>query len=206
MTVADVKVQTLKLMGLNSEDISPAILPDLYADENYTDYLSQMPPAITRALNRIKTAGAVPQKSYSADALAENKRIAKYDLNALISDFSKLRRVIIESAVGYCGNYPYTFEGVYVVLFGLRIGQTVTFIYDPKMPVITTLTPDSTEIPLPDELAALLPYFVKADVYEQDEPELATQARNIFELMLAEYIPQEQNVESEIASVYTQGW
>ena len=165
-----------------------------------------MPPAITRALNRIKTAGAVPQKSYSADALAENKRIAKYDLNALISDFSKLRRVIIESAVGYCGNYPYTFEGVYVVLFGLRIGQTVTFIYDPKMPVITTLTPDSTEIPLPDELAALLPYFVKADVYEQDEPELATQARNIFELMLAEYIPQEQNVESEIASVYTQGW
>ena len=37
MTVADVKVQTLKLMGLNSEDISPAILPDLYADENYTD-------------------------------------------------------------------------------------------------------------------------------------------------------------------------
>lgn len=206
MTVADIKIQTLKLMGLNSEDISPAILPDLYADENYTDYLSQMPPAITRAMNRIKTAGVVPQKSFSEDALTENKRIAKYDLNALIPDFSKLRRVVVESETGYCGNYPYTFEGVNVVLFGLRDGQTVTFIYEPKMPVITTVTPDSTEIPLPDELAALLPYFVKADVYEQDEPELATQARNIFELMLAEYIPQEQNVESGIASVYTQGW
>ena len=74
------------------------------------------------------------------------------------------------------------------------------------MPVITTVTPDSTEIPLPDELAALLPYFVKADVYEQDEPELATQSRNIFELMLAEYYSQEQNVEAGIDSVYTQGW
>ena len=157
-------------------------------------------------MNRIKTAGVVPQKSYSEDALTENKRIAKYDLNALIPDFSKLRRVVVESETGYCGNYPYTFEGVNVVLFGLRDGQTVTFIYEPKMPVITTVTPDSTEIPLPDELAALLPYFVKADVYEQDEPELATQSRNIFELMLAEYYSQEQNVEAGIDSVYTQGW
>ena len=157
MTVADIKIQTLKLMGLNSEDISPAILPDLYADENYTDYLSQMPPAITRAMNRIKTAGVVPQKSFSEDALTENKRIAKYDLNALIPDFSKLRRVVVESETGYCGNYPYTFEGVNVVLFGLRDGQTVTFIYEPKMPVITTVTPDSTEIPLPDELKYFQP-------------------------------------------------
>ena len=187
MTVADIKIQTLKLMGINNADISPVILPELYSDENYKDYLSYMPPAITRAMNRIKMAGVIPQKSYSLDSLDDNKHIAKYELGVLIPDFSKLRRVVVESANGYCGNYPYTFEGTNVVLFNLHKGNTVTFLYEPKMPVITSVTADETEIPLPDELAAIIPYSVKADIYELDEPELATQARNIFEGMLAEY-------------------
>lgn len=206
MTVADIKIQTLKLMEINNADISPAILTDLYSDENYKDFLSQMPPAITRAMNRIKTAGAVPQKSFSQEPIAENMRIAKYELGTLIPDFSRLRRVVVESECGYCGNYPYSFEGANVVLFNLHKGNTVTFIYEPKMPVVTVVTPDDTEIPLPDELAGIIPYSVKADVYEQDEPEIATQARNIFEGMLAEYWPQEQNVEAGIDEVYSQGW
>lgn len=205
MTVADIKIQTLKLMEINNADISPAILTDLYSDENYKDFLSQMPPAITRAMNRIKTSGAVPQKSFSQDPLTENMRIAKYELGTLIPDFSRLRRVVVESEYGYCGNYPYTFEGTNVVLFNLHKGNTVTFIYEPKMPVVTVVTPDDLEIPLPDELAGIIPYSVKADIYEQDEPELATQARNIFEGMLAEYWPQEQNVESGIEEIYSQG-
>ena len=165
-----------------------------------------MPPSITRALNRIKSAGVIPQQSYTAETLAENKYIAKYALNVLISDFSKLRRVVVESQSGYCGNYPYTFEGTSVVLFNLHRGNTVTFLYEPRMPVITSVTDDATEIPLPDELASIIPYFVKADVYELDEPELATQSRNIFEGMLAEYWAQEQNVEAGIDEVYSQGY
>lgn len=206
MTVADIKIQTLKLMEINSADISPSILQELYSDENYKDFLSQMPPAITRAMNRIKTAGAVPQKNYTLEPLEDSRRISKYELGTLIPDFSRLRRVVVESDCGYCGNYPYTFEGANVVLFNLHKGNTVTFIYEPKMPVITVVTPDDTEIPLPDELAGIIPYSVKADVYEQDEPEIATQARNIFEGMLAEYWPQEQNVEAGIDEVYSQGW
>lgn len=206
MTVADIKIQTLKLMGINNEDISPAILNELYSDENYKDYLSQMPPAITRAMNRIKTAGVIPQKTYTEGPISENKRIIRYELSTLIPDFSKLRRVVVEDQYGYNNNYPYTFEGANVVLVNLHKGCSVTFIYEPKMPVVTSVTSDATEIPLPDELACIIPYSVKADIYEQDEPELATQARNIFEGMLAEYWPQEQNVVVDIESVYQQGW
>lgn len=206
MTVADIKIQTLKLMEINDTDISPVILPELYSDENYKIYLSQMPPAITRAMNRIKMAGVIPQKSYTLEPIEENRLSAKYELGTLIPDFSKLRRVVVESEYGYCGNYPYTFEGANVVLFNLHKGNTVTFLYEPKMPVITSVTADDTEIPLPDELAAIIPYSVKADVFEQDEPELATQARNIFEGMLAEYWSQEQNVEASVDEVYSQGY
>lgn len=205
MTVGEIKIESLKLMEINGTDISTETLEDLYSNENYKEYLSRMPGDITRALHRFKTVGVIPEKSY-CETIEENKNIARFDLSEKIEDFSKLNRVVVEGQNTYCGNYPYTFEGKNVVLFNLRIGNMVTFIYDPKVPFVLTTTDDSMEIPIPDDLSSIIPYFVKADVFEQDEPELATQARNIFELMLAEYKKQEDNVSVSIDSVYKQGW
>ena len=205
MTVGEIKIESLKLMEINGTDISTETLEDLYSNENYKEYLRRMPGAITRALHRLKTVGVIPEKSYS-ETIEENKNIARFDLSEKIEDFSKLNRVVVEGKNTYCGNYPYTFEGKNVVLFNLRIGNTVIFIYEPKVPFVLTTTDDAMEIPIPYDLSSIIPYFVKADVFEQDEPELATQARNIFELMLAEYKKQEDNVPVSIDSVYNQGW
>ena len=205
MTVGEIKIESLKLMEINGTDISTETLEDLYSNENYKEYLSRMPGAITRALHRFKTVGVIPEKSYY-ETMEENKSIARVDLSEKISDFSKLNRVVVEGRNTYCANYPYTFEGKNVVLFNLHIGNIVTFIYEPKVPLVLTTTDDAMEIPIPDDLSSIIPYFVKADVFEQDEPELATQARNIFELMLAEYKKQEDNVPISIDSVYKQGW
>ena len=184
MTVGDIKVETLKLMEINDTDVSVETLEDFEQDENYKEYFSRMSGSINRAINRIKTAGAVPEKSYT-ETVSENTGILRYNISEKISDFSKLKRVVLEMKNTYISNYPYTFEGTNIVLFNIRAGSKVTLIYEPLMPVIRTTTSNDTEIPLPDELSAIIPYFVKADVYEQDEPELATQSRNIFELMLA---------------------
>ena len=205
MTVGDIKVETLKLMEINDTDVSVETLEDFEQDENYKEYFSRMSGSINRAINRIKTAGAVPEKSYT-ETVSENTGILRYNISEKISDFSKLKRVVLEMKNTYISNYPYTFEGTNIVLFNIRAGSKVTLIYEPLMPVIRTTTSNDTEIPLPDELSAIIPYFVKADVYEQDEPELATQSRNIFELMLAEYKGQEQHAEINIDSVYKQGW
>lgn len=206
MTLADLKVQSLLLLNINDIKISVENLEDVESDNNYKDLFSRMPAAIMRAMNRIKTAGVIPKKTYDAAAVEDNTNIARYDLSTEISDFSKLVRVVVSGNNFYCGNYPYTFEGINVVLFGLRKGWNVTFIYEPKMPFINIVSDNATEIPLPEELASIIPYFVKADIYEQDEPELSTQARNIFEGMLAAYVPQEENVEAFVESVYKSGW
>lgn len=206
MTLGDVKIQTLKLMEINNADITVDLLPDLISDENYKEYLSRMPSSVTRAMNRIKTVGAVPKKSYEFPEETDYYMIKKIALGNEIEDFSKLERIVVSGHNTYCGNYPYTFEGENVVLFNIKAGNTITVIYEPKMPVFTTLSDDALEIPLPEELASIIPYFVKADVFEQDEPELATQARNIFELMLAEYIPQNENIQHFIQSDYSQRW
>ena len=206
MTLADLKVQSLLLLNINDIKISVENLEDVESDNNYKDLFSRMPAAIMRAMNRIKAAGVIPKKTYDAAAVEDNTNIARYDLSTEISDFSKLVRVVVSGNNFYCGNYPYTFEGINVVLFGLRKGWNVTFIYEPKLPFINIVSDNATEIPLPEELASIIPYFVKADIYEQDEPELSTQARNIFEGMLAAYVPQEENVEAFVESVYKSGW
>ena len=128
MTLADLKVQSLLLLNINDIKISVENLEDVEPDNNYKDLFSRMPAAIMRAMNRIKAAGVIPKKTYDAAAVEDNTNIARYDLSTEISDFSKLVRVVVSGNNFYCGNYPYTFEGINVVLFGLRKVWNVTFI------------------------------------------------------------------------------
>ena len=60
--------------------------------------------------------------------------------------------------------------------------------YMPKTPYITSTTPNNTEIDIPEVLARAIPYFIKAELYELEEPQVSASARNIFESALAEYV------------------
>jgi hypothetical protein len=60
--------------------------------------------------------------------------------------------------------------------------------YTPKLEMITATTDNEKEIDIPETLARIIPYFVKADLFEMDEPELSATARNIFESALSEYV------------------
>lgn len=66
--------------------------------------------------------------------------------------------------------------------------ETFSIEYTPIVPLITVSSDDNLEIDIPETLARIIPYYVKADLYEQDEPELAATARNIFESALTEYV------------------
>ena len=55
---------------------------------------------------------------------------------------------------------------------------------------------------LTDELLALIPYFVKSELYEEDEPQMAAQARNIFEASLEALIPYEESKQTLVERVY----
>ena len=59
------------------------------------------------------------------------------------------------------------------------------------------------EIDIPDELARLLPYYVKSDIFETEEPSLASQARNKFESALEEItLNEEDSFDCTINKVY----
>ena len=54
-------------------------------------------------------------------------------------------------------------------------------IYAPRRKRVTTGTADDEEIALPDKIACLIPYFIKGDLFREDEPAEAADARNLFE-------------------------
>ena len=60
--------------------------------------------------------------------------------------------------------------------------------YTPNVAPVSVSTDNNTELDIPESLARIIPYFIKADLYEQDEPELSATARNIFESALTEYV------------------
>lgn len=60
--------------------------------------------------------------------------------------------------------------------------------YIPKIETIKETTDNLMELPMPDTLARIIPYFVKAELYEIEEPNASAMARNIFENALQEYL------------------
>ena len=49
-------------------------------------------------------------------------------------------------------------------------------------------TSDDTELDLDEELCMLIPYFLKGDLYEEDNAQQAAIARNLFEDMVDDYL------------------
>jgi hypothetical protein len=56
------------------------------------------------------------------------------------------------------------------------------YMYKPSRVFITSSTNDQSDVStdVPTEVQYMLPYFVKGELYEEDEPNLAAQARNLF--------------------------
>ena len=75
-------------------------------------------------------------------------------------------------------------------------------IYYPKLKTMDDTVQDTDEMWLPDNIARLIPYFIKGDLYQEEEPNLAADARNIFEACLDDLKAQTQSKQNYIYQVY----
>ena len=53
---------------------------------------------------------------------------------------------------------------------------------------VTAETPEDTEIPIPDEIASLVPYYVKSELYREEDISEADNARAWFTAGLNEIV------------------
>lgn len=204
MTLNDIKIAALQLMFTNySDDIRTADVDDM-TNEEYLQYVVNMDAVINRCLGRFETAGVLAPGSvtfYHEDGTV-GEYYAKYNLATLASGFASVLRVIHEDGTLYEPAIGYTMQGDTLVLPKLKDSATYTVLYNKRLTRVSIGAVSSTVVDAPNHLAELIPYFIKAELYEEDEPELASQARNIFEASLSTFIRDENGGDTGVQNLY----
>ena len=208
MKLGDIKIEALKLMFVNSNiDFQIDQLKQLEYDEGYGSYLVNMCGSINRCFSSLEEKGVLPVKAYTlnlSEALASGSFL-RFNLSSIINDFFEIERVVYENENGeYVGDCDYQREGDIIVLSNIGDGEYYTVLYKPKLQRITAITDDFTELPIPDNIASHIPYFVKGDLYRDDEPNEASEARNWYESAMESILEAKVSKVNKIKSVYSQ--
>ena len=232
MKLGEVKIEALKIMFADyTDDLALDNLADLKTDENYGRYVNSMPGAINRCFSRLEDSNAVPVKKFVLTedlGTISNNRI-RFDLSAIISDFGNVDRIIYETATEYEGNCEYIMETNSIIVLPYR-GGDYTIIYSPTLTRITAGTAEDTELELPDKIASIIPYLfnngvltigganhayemlaqggispgAKQDLFREDEPAEASEARNLFELSLEAANTEIKRRQTSVRAVFSQ--
>lgn len=184
MTINDIKVEALKLMFTNyNEDIS-----DINAclnDDNYSAYIPAMNGAINRAVGRL-WAKRVITKMFTLLPTAHRDTANYSDLCDVLYPVTDTERLLIEERI----------KSLYPDLEGIDIEDKVNVEINNEIV--------KRRLYIPADAQALIPYYIKAELYEEDEPSLAMQARNFFEQGIEDR--QGEEVQECIENVFRNGW
>ena len=204
MTLAELKIECLRIIFANADEILyPDRLSEYETDEQYRDYLANMTGAINRCFSTLENKKVLPVKTFliESSSVVASRRI-RIDMKQAVSDFFDIDRVIGESDYTYKSNVDFWMAGDVLIVPNENLDYTV--LYYPTLPRIKSTTSGDTEIPVPDNIAAYIPYYVKGDIYREDEPNEAAEARNWFEQAISELEGKREQYQSTVESIYSQ--
>ena len=186
MKLADIKIEALKIMFVSyGERITAETLSSYETDENFASYLVKMNGAINRCFGDLEAKGIIPDKCHklTADNGKTRGRYMDFDTKAL--NVGAISRVAYENMMGRrisdFDRWEYVPEEDKIILPVIREDEYYLLSYKPRMQRLTASSLDSMELDLPDYIAELIPYFIKGELYREDEPNEAGEARNYYE-------------------------
>lgn len=188
MKLGDIKAEALKLMFVNAgADIAADNVADYMDADTYGYYLVNMAGAINRAFGMLERARVLPVKACELVTAAgvETPRGVAFDMNVLVPDFYDAERLVKESEGEYEGDSDFLREGDRVLVEGWDTAAMYRLLYRPRISRVSSATSDEFSPGIPDHIAALIPYAVKADLFRDDDPSEAEVARRRFEEELA---------------------
>lgn len=206
MTLGEIKIESLRLMfagnlgyGLNENGLNA-----LLSDDNYNVYLYAMTGAINRCFADLESKGATPIKSMVlcrnklADGVFDLTKIEEYSSLDSVTDKDG-RNVEFVKKGNYLYPPPLLSDEDYCVIYYhvgiLRIGEDTGNSEQIKM--------KGNHLILPDELARLIPYFIKGEVYREEDPNEAGEARNWYEQGVVQYLAKDVQTQNVIVSRYS---
>lgn len=201
MKLGEIKIEALRLMfaGNLGYKLTADNLTNLITDDNYNVYLYGMIGAINRCLADIEAKKVLPVKV---------AKVTANEMNGNTLDLTKIPDYSSLCAVTHR-------DGVYEEMFVKRGNQLslpkiqsnddyYEVYYYPRLERITDNTDNTAElVGVPDEIARLIPYYIKGEVYREDDPNEAGEARNWYEYGLEAYIQKEAPSQTAIVSWYS---
>lgn len=210
MKLGEIKLEALRIMNINNDGVLLVEkLGNLATEKRYGKYLNNMFNCINKAIDVINYRKVLPQeraelKDYLVSSGGINNR---FDVST-IKNFLSCDRIVYEDNKGnYCQRVPFDKEGKTIVVSNEYNPEFLALVFNTKIENITEDLSDTEEIPnLPDEFARLIPYYIKFELYQEDEPDLALNAKSTFEQGIESLRVYEDEQESfEITSEFSSG-
>lgn len=205
MTLGEIKIEALKMMALNGEnDIFEQDLARLAVDDAYREYLLNMTGAINRCFSRMEALRVLPTRAREmmpSECTIENGR-ARFSLS-LIDDLFEVKRISIECENGkFTNDCEFVRMGDVVILDGVSEGDRLWVLYCPTVRRIASITEASYVPDIPQDMAELIPYYIKGDLFRVDEPDEAQEAMSWFEQRIAACARNEDTNCTGVRTVY----
>lgn len=205
MKLGEIKLEALKIMFTNNgQDIVIEDMETLLRDEIYRNYLINMNGSINRCFSNIEDKGVLPLRVLNLD-ISTAERVngfLRFNLNE-ITDFYKIDRIVYENSYGeFISDCEFRVEANILILPEITQEENYRLIYKPNIMRITSAMNDEEEVDVPDNIAVYIPYFIKGDLFRDDEPDEANEARNWFEQAMQEFSPQNVDRQNSVKTIY----
>lgn len=191
MTIGEIKLEAMNLMFARNESLDV-----LEQDENYRDYMYNLTGAINRCFSSIEEKRVLPTKS----KVLTNGELSGTWLRFAHNDLD-IDRITFESDEEYIGSVPFDVEGDSIIVKNKE--GTYRLIYYPSIARVLSYTSNDTVIDIPDRIASAIPYYVKGDLYRDDEPDEADKARAYFETAMAQVQRKSEGMQSKVQTRYS---
>lgn len=180
MKLGDIKAEALNLMSIvGYMGFDNTNIDTLYNDETAKSYLYGMTGSINRALTRLYSEG----KLGYASVIVSNDELANGSFDSgKLTDCGKVERIFIvdefgtERAINFISD-----DGCIKLRRFINPNLKYKIVYRKKAPFVAYSTPNSAELDIPQEAANIIPYFIKGELYADEEPSAAAAAMSIFE-------------------------
>lgn len=207
MILGEIKIEALRLMFMDSDDEYSIdyLNRGIYMNnEVYKPYLVKMIGSINRCFASIEDKGVLPTQAVTIP-LANGFANGQIDLSSIV-DYYNIERVLGENKYQYDNDCEFDIVGNMLRIKDYDPKTVYTILYKPKIQRISASTNndiDLKDIGVPDNIAAYIPYFIKGDLYREDEPAEANEARNWYEQAMAEIMNKQVSRQSRVQSSYS---
>jgi len=170
MTYGDIILSALRKMYLNKGPITIKELPTLKKDKNYKTYLDGIHLVVNECLNTLLDIKPYIQSIEVTD---------KFNLSEL-DDFKKVYDIFDSKG----NRVPYHKEGEIILRIDDNEENEIYTMYYESYYYVEERTSYNEEFPIARELCNLIPLYLAAELYKDDDNSLATTYMNEFEVGL----------------------